>query len=50
MGTNKTKIRKNIKFILSVLIFLFGLGLAIFAHDLEIKLFGLVYIILSMIS
>lgn len=47
MKETKIAIKKNIRFVLSVLLFLFGLGLIIFADSLEFKLFGGIYMALS---
>ncbi len=50
---NKEKrimLKKNIKFIVGILVFFFGLGLIIFADKLENKLFGLAYLILGVNS
>ena len=45
---NKIELHKNIQFIFSILVFLFGLGIIIFGNTIETKFFGLIYIILSM--
>ena len=37
---------KEIRFIFSILVFLFGLGVIIFGNTIETKFFGLIYIIL----
>lgn len=44
----KVEIKKNIKGMLKLLLFLFGIGLMIFSDTLEYKFFGLVYMALSL--
>jgi hypothetical protein len=38
---------KEIRFIFSILVFLFGLGVIVFGDTIETKFFGLIYVILS---
>lgn len=40
--------RKNLRFIFKTLVFVFGILLMIFANELEFKMFGLVFVTLSL--
>jgi hypothetical protein len=46
--SQKTKLKGNIRFIFSCLVFFFGLGVIVLGQSIETKFLGLVYILLSL--